>query len=209
MTTETYEILAIKYAEFTNRRRFESFIGADDHDALEDLAALLQRQREAARADMLSGLDSVRWDRLSRGLCAMAQQGPARRSLATRLPAVIGMPDLVRDRHSGVSKAAKRAKTMTPKTRVTLRGVFQSSAGLPQTGRLDMQTLGALGSLDADFANLAPGPRTYETWMLVRKFKHGKWKEKWKKYHRPLNNENGDDDRQANSEYGWNRYNDD
>ena len=26
MTTETYEILAVKYAEFTNRRRFESFI---------------------------------------------------------------------------------------------------------------------------------------------------------------------------------------
>jgi len=85
---------------------------------------------------------------------------------------------------------------------------FQSSAGLPPTGRLDMQTLGALGSLDADFANLAPAPRAYETWMLLRKFKHGKWKEKWKKYHRPLNNENGDDDRQANSEYGWDRYND-
>ena len=33
MTTETYEILAIKYGEFTNRRRFESFIAADDHDA--------------------------------------------------------------------------------------------------------------------------------------------------------------------------------
>jgi peptidoglycan hydrolase-like protein with peptidoglycan-binding domain len=86
---------------------------------------------------------------------------------------------------------------------------FQSSAGLLPTGRLDMQTLGALGSLDADFANLAPASHTYETWMLVRKFKHGKWKEKWKKYHRPLNNENGDEDRQANSEYGWNRYNED
>ena len=32
MTTETYEILAIKYGEFANRRRFESFIAADDHD---------------------------------------------------------------------------------------------------------------------------------------------------------------------------------
>jgi hypothetical protein len=30
--TETYEILAIKYGEFINRRRYESFIGADDHD---------------------------------------------------------------------------------------------------------------------------------------------------------------------------------
>src|SRR5688572_25986381 len=32
VTTETYEILAIKYGEFANRRRFESFIAADDHD---------------------------------------------------------------------------------------------------------------------------------------------------------------------------------
>ena len=33
MTTETYEILAIKYGEFAARTRFESFIAADDHDA--------------------------------------------------------------------------------------------------------------------------------------------------------------------------------
>jgi glyoxylase-like metal-dependent hydrolase (beta-lactamase superfamily II) len=32
VTTETYEILAIKYGEFTKRKRFESFISADDHD---------------------------------------------------------------------------------------------------------------------------------------------------------------------------------
>ena len=32
MTTETYEILAIKYGEFAARKRFESFIAADDHD---------------------------------------------------------------------------------------------------------------------------------------------------------------------------------
>ena len=69
---------------------------ASEHDPLADLAALLEREREAARADMLSGLDSVRWDRLAKGLAAMAQQGPARRSLATRVPAVIGVPELVR-----------------------------------------------------------------------------------------------------------------
>lgn len=33
MSEETYEILALKYAEHTARRRFESFIAADDHDA--------------------------------------------------------------------------------------------------------------------------------------------------------------------------------
>jgi CHAD domain-containing protein len=59
---------------------------------------------------MLNGLDSVRWDRLSKGLTAMAQQGPARRALATRVPAAIGLHDLVLARHEKVRKAAKRAK---------------------------------------------------------------------------------------------------
>ena len=85
---------------------------------------------------------------------------------------------------------------------------FQSSAGLPPTGRLDMQTLDALGSSDANFAYLAPTPRQHETWMPVTKFKHGKWKVKWKRYHRPFGGEDGDEDRQANSEPGWNPYND-
>lgn len=80
------------------------------HDPLAHLVALLERERETARADMLSGLDSVRWDRLAKGLTAMAQQGPARRSLATREPAVIGLPDLVVKRHDKVVKAARRAK---------------------------------------------------------------------------------------------------
>jgi CHAD domain-containing protein len=80
------------------------------HDPLVDLAALLEREREVARTDMLNGLDSVRWDRLAKGLTVMAQQGPARRSLATRVPAEIGLPDLVLRRHHKVRKAAKKAK---------------------------------------------------------------------------------------------------
>jgi len=88
-------------------------------------------------------------------------------------------------------------------------GAFQSSAGLLPTGRLDVETLEALGSSGADFAYSAPAPRLYETWVPVRKFKHGKWKEKWKKYHRPSNNENGAEDRQANREYGSRNYNED
>jgi len=71
---------------------------------------------------------------------------------------------------------------------------FQSTAGLPPTGRLDMETINALGSSDADFAYLAPRSPVYETWMPVRKFKHGKWKVKWKKYHRPWGGEHGDED---------------
>ena len=79
-------------------------------DPLAELSALLEGEREVARADMLQGLDSVRWDRLAKGLTVMAQQGPARRSLATRVPAAIGLPELVLTRHQKVAKAAKRAK---------------------------------------------------------------------------------------------------
>jgi peptidoglycan hydrolase-like protein with peptidoglycan-binding domain len=86
---------------------------------------------------------------------------------------------------------------------------FQSSAGLPPTGRLDMETLAALGSPDADFAHLAPPPRQYETWMPVTKFKHGKWNVKWKKYHRSWGGEDSDKEREANGEPGWNPYNQD
>jgi peptidoglycan hydrolase-like protein with peptidoglycan-binding domain len=87
---------------------------------------------------------------------------------------------------------------------------FQSSAGLPPTGRLDIETVKALGSSDTQFADSAPAARGYEhgeeAWMPVTKFKHGKWKVKWKKYHRSFGGEDGDD-RQANGEPGWNPYN--
>ena len=85
-------------------------IDTTGHDPLADLAALLERERQAARTELLNGLDSVRWDRLVKGLTAMAQQGPARRSLATRVPAEIGMPELVLARHGKVTKAARAAK---------------------------------------------------------------------------------------------------
>jgi len=82
----------------------------EDHDPLTELTELLGREREAARAAMLGALDSVRWERLSKGLAAMVQQGPARRSVAARTPAAIGLPELVVARHDAVVKAAKRAK---------------------------------------------------------------------------------------------------
>ena len=85
-------------------------ISDNGHDPLADLSDLLTHEWEAARAHMLGALDSVRWERLAKGLAAMAQQGPARRSVATRVPAVIGMPDLIVARHDAVAKAAKRAK---------------------------------------------------------------------------------------------------
>ena len=83
---------------------------------------------------------------------------------------------------------------------------FQLSAGLVPTGRFDMQTLNALGLSDTDLAYATPASRSNETWIPVTKFKHGKWKVKWKQYHRPWGGEHGDEDQQANSEYGWNGY---
>jgi peptidoglycan hydrolase-like protein with peptidoglycan-binding domain len=85
---------------------------------------------------------------------------------------------------------------------------FQSRTGLSPTGRLDPETLEALGSSDANFAYSAPGSAGYESWMPVRKFKNGKWKVKWKRYHRSFGGD-GDEDRQANSQPHWNTYNQD
>jgi glyoxylase-like metal-dependent hydrolase (beta-lactamase superfamily II) len=49
VSTETYEVLAIKYAELAARRRFESFISADDHDAPHPIAYYIWVIRNAKR----------------------------------------------------------------------------------------------------------------------------------------------------------------
>jgi peptidoglycan hydrolase-like protein with peptidoglycan-binding domain len=86
---------------------------------------------------------------------------------------------------------------------------FQSSAGLPPTGRLDTETVKALGSSDTNVAYSAPVSAANEAWMPVTKFKHGRWIVKWKKSHRPVAGEDGDEDRQVNSDAAWNPYNHD
>src|SRR5580692_10121710 len=96
--------------EETATWRTELSADDDGHDPLADLSELLHSEREAARTALLGGLDSMRWERLAKGLAAMAQQGPARRSVATRTPAVIGLPELVVARHDKVAKAAKKAR---------------------------------------------------------------------------------------------------
>ena len=83
---------------------------------------------------------------------------------------------------------------------------FQTSAGLSSTGRLEIETVKALGLSDTGFADSAPASRGDEIWMPATKFKHGKWKVKWKKYHRSNGGEDGDEDRQANTEPSWNTY---
>ena len=69
------------------------------------------------------------------------------------------------------------------RTALALRA-FQFSSGLPPTGHLDTSTLNALGLSDQNLTYLEPTPRHSEIWVPVSKFKHGKWKVDWKKYHR-------------------------
>jgi peptidoglycan hydrolase-like protein with peptidoglycan-binding domain len=81
---------------------------------------------------------------------------------------------------------------------------FQSGAGLPPTGHFDMSTLNALGLSNENLAYLEPARRSSEVWVPVTKFKHGKWKVKWKKYHRE-NGDEYDEDGGIKDDIGWNR----
>jgi peptidoglycan hydrolase-like protein with peptidoglycan-binding domain len=77
---------------------------------------------------------------------------------------------------------------------------FQFGSGLAPTGRLEASTLDALGLSNANLAYIAPAPREYESWVPVVKFKHGKWKVKWKKYHREDRDELAGEDRAENGD---------
>ena len=83
---------------------------------------------------------------------------------------------------------------------------FQSRSGIVPTGRLDTKTLGALGLSGENMAYLEPATRLNETWVPVTKFKHGKWKVKWKKQHRGDGDEYGDEDEDGNVAGRWHGY---
>jgi glyoxylase-like metal-dependent hydrolase (beta-lactamase superfamily II) len=83
VTTETYEILAVKYGEFNKRKRYESFISADDHDGPHPIAYFVWLVRNAERSILVdSGFD--------------AAEGAKRGRTVDRLPAAaleqIGLP---------------------------------------------------------------------------------------------------------------------
>lgn len=60
MSTETYEILAIKYAEHAARRRYESFIAADDHDGPHPIDYFVWVIRNAQRTILVdTGFDAA------------------------------------------------------------------------------------------------------------------------------------------------------
>jgi peptidoglycan hydrolase-like protein with peptidoglycan-binding domain len=80
---------------------------------------------------------------------------------------------------------------------------FQSNAGLVPTGRLDRQTVDALGLSDPDLTDAAPATRLNPTGVPQAKFENVIPNSK---YHRPWGGEHGDD-RQASTSHGWNVYN--
>jgi glyoxylase-like metal-dependent hydrolase (beta-lactamase superfamily II) len=60
MSSDTYEILALKYARLAERRRFESFISADDHDAPHPIDYFVWVIRNAERTIVVdTGFDAT------------------------------------------------------------------------------------------------------------------------------------------------------
>ncbi|NJO34986.1 MAG: N-acyl homoserine lactonase family protein [Rhodospirillales bacterium] len=60
MSSDTYEILALKYAELTARRRFESFVAADDHDSPHPIDYFVWVIRNAQRTIVVdTGFDAA------------------------------------------------------------------------------------------------------------------------------------------------------
>src|SRR5436190_321700 len=77
---------------------------------------------------------------------------------------------------------------------------FQSRVGISPTGQLDMRTLDALGLPAENVAYLESTSGPYGSWVRAdKKFKHGKWKTKWKKHHHDGDGyEYADEDEQGN-----------
>jgi peptidoglycan hydrolase-like protein with peptidoglycan-binding domain len=89
-----------------------------------------------------------------------------------------------------------------PRTAFALRA-FQFESGLPPTGRLDTTSLNALGLSNENLAYLESASRLDQAWVPVTKFKHGKWKVKWKKVHRDQDDEHGAGNRDEYGDNGW------
>ena len=78
MTTEIYEIVALKYAEFARRKRFESFLMADDHDGPHPIDYFVWVIRNAKRTILVdTGFDEQEGRRRGRALARSPSQAMA------------------------------------------------------------------------------------------------------------------------------------
>ena len=66
-----------------------------------------------------------------------------------------------------------------------------------------MSTLQTLGLTDQNLAYLQPASHQYETWIPIAKFKHGKWKVKWKKVHRDQDDQYSAGNQDEYGDTGW------
>jgi|SRR6516164_8289047 hypothetical protein len=93
--------------------------------------------------------------------------------------------------------------------RLLLCAVFNRALDLHRPDGWTRKTLDALRSPDANLGYVPPTPRRDQTWIPVRKFKHGQWIMKWKKYQRHWDENVGYEAQQANSVYESNAYTED
>lgn len=98
------------------QERLDSWRGElaqEDGGALTDLSRLLHRERDVARASMLSSLDSPRYDRLISDFTSLLRPGPdqgsGRQMKAAQAPAAAVVPGLIVARHRSAVVAARRA----------------------------------------------------------------------------------------------------
>jgi CHAD domain-containing protein len=85
-------------------RQWEADMSPEDVAALRPLVERLEARHARARSDMLDALDSRRYERTVAGMTDLLKRGPLRRAPASRMPAQIAAPDLVRRRYRPVRK---------------------------------------------------------------------------------------------------------
>jgi CHAD domain-containing protein len=85
-------------------REWERDMPDGDRAALAPLVDRLEAARSDARARLLEQLDSRRYERLVAGMTDLLRRGPLRRSAASRTPAMVAAPDLLRRRYRAVRK---------------------------------------------------------------------------------------------------------
>ncbi|HET7737900.1 MAG TPA: CHAD domain-containing protein [Tepidiformaceae bacterium] len=84
--------------------RMEEWRGTFDSAALDELEALLDSRRVAARKRMLAALDSRRYDLLVERFSAILRRGPARTYAPGRVPILAVAPDLIERRYRRLRK---------------------------------------------------------------------------------------------------------
>ena len=94
--------------------QWETDLPAEDVAGLERLVGHLRERHADARAAMLEALDSRRYERLTAGMTDLLRRGPLRRSAASRMPALVAAPDLVRRRFRPVRKRGDAIRQSSP-----------------------------------------------------------------------------------------------